>query len=228
MKKNKFLILSVFLLLITGCSSNYNLDIKDGEIKEKISFTIPEDYSGNYEDQLNYILNPENEISIFNNVEDNEEMLFYNKEILSKNGNNNITLSYTYNDKNFKANSFVETCFENSNIVVNENYYLIHASGAFSCLYDNSEIKVNITTKGVVSTSNSDYKKGDTYTWVINNNNIANVNINFSVLRPIKEESKTLSVMVVLSIVGLIIIAFLYIYKKRKKKKPIKEEHFEI
>ena len=75
-----------------------------------------------------------------------------------------------------------DSCFDDFNFEEDENFYVLTAKGKFGCLYDNTEVKLNVVTDKYVSEHNGT-KKGNTYTWTINKNNRNNMDIKIIVMK---------------------------------------------
>lgn len=167
LKKHKILLLILFSFMLTGCSVDYTLELND-----KVKETIKVNASGD----INEI---EQELEILTPVVDVfEEGHNYRK---LKNGNT-LTYSYTYDVDSFSEAFVADSCFDDFNFEEDENFYVLTAKGKFGCLYDNTEVKLNVVTDKYVSEHNGT-KKGNTYTWTINKNNRNNMDIKIIVMK---------------------------------------------
>ena len=136
LKKHKILLLILFSFMLTGCSVDYTLELND-----KVKETIKVNASGD----INEI---EQELEILTPVVDVfEEGHNYRK---LKNGNT-LTYSYTYDVDSFSEAFVADSCFDDFNFEEDENFYVLTAKGKFGCLYDNTEVKLNVVTDKYVS-----------------------------------------------------------------------------
>lgn len=170
MKKIGLLIISI--LLLTGCSNIYELNITKDGINENIELELDENI---YEEESdsegpNIISELKNNIPLLN---DNSR--YYTKNI---NVDNNIIYarlkgSYSYNE--FKNSYLINRCFENVFIDNNDEYLYISLSG-FNCVF-NQDIYIAISSEYDVTKENAlDYQDGY-YLW-----NLKNIdNIEFSI-----------------------------------------------
>ena len=167
LKKHKILLLVLLSFMLTGCSVDYTLELND-KVKETIKVNAPGDI--NEVEQELEVLTPV--LDVF------EEGHNYRK---LKNGNT-LTYSYTYDVDNFSEAAVADACFDDFNFDEDEDSYVLTAKGVFGCLYDNTEVKLNVVTDKYVSEHNGT-KNGNTYTWTINKNNRDNMDIKIIVMK---------------------------------------------
>lgn len=171
MRLRKILFLLI-LLLLSGCSVDYNLDISsEGVFKETIIGTISgEEYSNlggtdvnPYQDILNYSTPL---------IEDNG---YYDKEIIDVDGNKEYYFTYTFNN-NYQDSSVINSCYDNVLFEENDEVYYIKLTGEFKCLYSD-KVTVNVYTEHNVYDHNADEinETGNIYTWTIDNKNDADI-----------------------------------------------------
>lgn len=181
--KKVFLVL--LLLLLCGCTSNYNLKISNNKFEEKINIVIP-DYDYSYEE----VIDPESGVAVEDDnqlkafLEEETPALFskkanYKKKVNYSGNSVDVNMSYTYTEKNFSDSNSLKLCFDNAYFKNDKTYY-IHASGNFYCLYTDS-MDIVITTKNKVVSNNADKVEGNNYIWTITEENKDNVNIEFEV-----------------------------------------------
>lgn len=165
MKKKIIMLLSI--LLLTGCTVNYNLEIDDNILKEKITGTVTKEESKQNSKAT--------DISTIYSIINEEQKPIYNKEeiyqkSLKDNGNNiDYTFSYNYTMEDFINSTIINTCFENHEIEQLDNYYSIRLSGNFYCLYS-KKINIAVTSNLKVASNNTDKIKDNTYIWTIDKN----------------------------------------------------------
>ena len=195
--KKIYLILA--LLLLSGCSINYNLDIEDeGLFKETITGTVTnkelDDTNSTNVDIYSYSLNTATPLI------DNKGQ--YKKEIIDKNKYKEFKYTYTF-DNNDES----------------EDYYNIDLYGPFKCMYSD-KINISVTSKYAITDNNADKVNKNTYTWTIKDKDNANIHLEVNKKIEYKESNKKYA-FTTIRIVSFIILLILsavtyYLYKKRE------------
>lgn len=227
MKKVFFMILA--LLILCGCSSEYNLIIENDKITEDINIVIPKDYFPDYSnvDPNNFVnpdeyVEPDDQLTPF--LKNDQYAVGNNryiKEVTEDDKNYYVELNYTYTAEEFKNGRAVSRCFENATYENHDEYYLINLSGQFYCLYG-EELVINVNTKNIVEDCNADKVSGNKYTWTINNDNVRNTNITLKVLKRTKTEryamiGSVIAIVAVIATVAFIVIRNITIGKKENE-----------
>ncbi len=181
--KYKKIIIVMLLILLTGCSSEYNLEISNNKFEENIKVTIPDSAIPKpTQDVLDGKVDLDDQITPF--IEGKTESLttndeFYKKKVSKKDDYTIVEMSYKYNEDTFKNANSINTCFEYPELDFSESYY-INLQGTFYCLYGDS-VDIKIKTKNKVKYNNADEVSGNTYIWHINDENSEYVNIKIDV-----------------------------------------------
>ena len=156
--KNKIIIL-LSLLLLTGCTVNYNLEINKDTLNETITGTVTKEESSQESNATGlstvYSIINEDQKPVYNKEE------LYQKELKESGNNINYTFKYNYNIEDFVNSTIINTCFENKEIEEIDNYYSIRLSGNFYCLYS-KKINIAVTSNLKVASNNADKIK-DTF-----------------------------------------------------------------
>lgn len=211
--KKIYLILA--LLLLSGCSINYNLDIEDdGLFKETITGTVTnkelDDTNSTNVDIYSYSLNTATPLI------DNKGQ--YKKEIIDKNKYKEFKYTYTF-DNNYKSSNILNTCFTYVLFDESEDYYNIDLYGPFKCMYSD-KINISVTSKYAITDNNADKVNKNTYTWTIKDKDNANIHLEVNKKIEYKESNKKYvftSIRIVSFIILLILSAVTYyLYKKRE------------
>ncbi len=212
--KNKIIIL-LSLLLLTGCTVNYNLEINKDTLNETITGTVTKEESSQDSNATG--------LSTIYSIINEEQKPIYNKEELyqkdlKESGNNiNYTFKYNYNIEDFVNSTIINTCFENKEIEEIDNYYSIKLSGNFYCLY-NKKINIAVTSNLKVASNNADKIKDNTYIWTIDKNTTdieLVVDKNTPYTKPIKRGiSSTFRIVCFIVLVVLSSLAYI-LYKKK-------------
>lgn len=221
--KKKLVFLGILLLSLTGCTTQYNLEFSNGSIKEEIITTIlPSDIPTKKSSDISEV---DDRVTPF--IENDQYPLVNNTKVkykkkVKKSGNDTIvSLSYNYNHDEFRNSSTFRSCFRN--YVFDEQYkgYTLNFSGDFYCLYGN-EVVINIKTNNKVLSHNADKVSGNTYSWVINRENLGKVKINMEISKKTKITSSIIYVIVGIIAVVLCVFGFI-VLKKIKNKDSINE-----
>lgn len=215
--KKIFLILLFFLL--TGCSASYNLSIDEEITNENVSIMIPKEVIDKETIQNQFSTNT----PVYNNKSD------YYKEAITED-NNNYYINYSYNHKTdqFKDSKFINLCYDDNEIEVDNSKISFSTGKKFKCInmddgvhIDN--IEINITTKLKVRKNNADKVKDNTYTWIINEDNYQNKPINLEIKKPttVREtiEGTTNGVLtIIIIIIFIVAIVVVGVIKVKQRK----------
>lgn len=213
----KKLFLLIPLLFLTGCTINYELVIDKDEIRENITGIVTKEES--ITDKKATDINLFDYFTHYDqNVFYNNSDIFYKKELDDKGEYYNYNASYTYVD-NFKDSNIINSCFEKHEITDDEDFYNIHLSGSFSCLYTD-KININVKSNMAVIKNNADNVNGNVYSWVIDDSE--NIDIELAISKNIEQFTSTrdksiltpYQIITFILLIILIIISFI-IYKKR-------------
>lgn len=179
----KKIILILLILVVSGCSTQYNLKIDGKKFKEDINIIInkseipaPSPIDGvETDDPITPFLTGDTTVFFQN------DDIIYNKIVEEFDNYYNINMSYQYNGNEFKNSNSLQLCFENIDFSESKNYK-INLSGTFYCMYSDS-VSINIESKNRVINNNADSVNGNVYTWNITQENKDNVNIQFEVTK---------------------------------------------
>ena len=201
--RNLIFIISAILLL-SGCTVDYNLSIDSDFINENISFI-------------------ENDMSKLDTIRTYGTFI-------SDNGIG-MSLNYKFNLENYQNSKSVYNCYKYFNVSNTDDTYTISTSKDFLCFNEDypllEQVNVNITTKYKVLETNATIIDGDTYSWVINKTNAENsqIIIKFQTKSDnmfadiINEDNKFLILIIgMLGVIGIIIVSYVYL-KSRKNNK---------
>lgn len=220
--KKKIIILIILLLSVTGCTTDYNLNIEDDYITENIFSTIPSSYVTK-KSRIKEIETDNQVIPFINNpqyVFNESDGITYNKTVkLDKSNNYIVNLYYKYIFNDFLKSRAYNNCFQESYISKEENGTIpVVFKGKFYCLYGD-KVNINITSSKKVLGNNADVINGNTYTWIIDNNNIDNTDIQILFSNEKISNSSNIINLFLVGLLIIIIIIDLYIVKSKKKRK---------
>lgn len=225
----KWLLIICLAFLMTGCDVNYNIIIDENTFDENIVLSFPKSNTS-YDDVSFY---PDNKVPVYPTEEDKK---FYNSKIVEGVNSYDLIYSYSHDFYSLKNSYFINNCFHDMMITESDNQIIINSGDGFACFIGDDglradSMKININTKLKVIENNADSVNGDTYTWIINENNYLGKEIYFKVERNnksgglttlkeniIKEDgASSLTIVIVLSI--MIIGGLIYLFVRYKKNK---------
>lgn len=162
MKKIKVLILLIILVLVSGCSGTYDLNInKDLTISEELNVTL-EGEASSY-DKINQLFKS-------NNIDEDKY------KIVIEENNLNVTYNESYDSiENYLLKSFLyKQLFSKISYNTDRKEFSLEASNIFNNTnpklnYSNSikNLRINVNTPLNIVDENSDLSNEDTYTWTI-------------------------------------------------------------
>lgn len=224
MKKN--ILLLILILILTGCTSEYNINFDNDEIKENIVVTIPDSSIPIYtEEEREANIAPDDPVTPFIENDQypflNNEEIKYKKNVDKKGDITTVTLDYTYTHDSFQKARTFKSCFEEPYYEENKDSYTLNFSGNFYCLYGD-ELKINLKTNNEVLENNADEVKGNVYTWIVNRDNYQKLNINIEISKKARVFKPV--AMIILGIIGtILIVGGIVAYIKIKNRESVNE-----
>lgn len=164
----KILCLLILLILLSGCSVQYNAFISKDTVNESIVTNGKE----------NTLPIP----AYFNEVgatDDNIKIEGVEYYDITENNNGKI-IQYDFPFNRYVDSKALNTCYKSVKLTkMDDDSYIINTSSYNYCyeFYDLEDITINLTfnpTDFIVTSSNADIVKDNTYTWQINENNYQN------------------------------------------------------
>lgn len=174
--KNKILFI-IILILITGCSVEYNLNI-DSSFSEHTVY-IPES-SEEMIDGTQYrlpALFSESRLTYDNS--NLKEIKYYNIKTLK---DNKFSFNFVYDDNQLNDSNIANSCYEFFSVDAKENEVSILTGNKFYCfdVYEELDsVTININSNYKVIQSNADKIVGKKHTWYITRENASNKPIIF-------------------------------------------------
>ena len=217
----KILLLFICVFLITGCDVNYSVTINEDEtFDEKITMSFVKTTS----DGNNLKIAEDNKTPI--SVSPNENK-FYNSEIIDKGNTYDMVYSYKHDINSVKQAYFIANCYPKLNITNSDEEIMINTGNGFACFIGDDGLRadsmtINLTTELKVLDNNADKINGNTYTWIVNENNYLDKSVYFRLqkkpnLDVDKNNASYLMAIVVLSIVIVGFLIYLFVrYKKNR------------
>lgn len=219
-------LLIILTLILTGCSSQYNIKIESDKITENIDIVIDKSLIPDYSDiKSDANISPDDQITPFINGKQypifGQRSKVYNKKVTDDATNYYIKLNYVFRPEEYGNSYALKGCFENIEYESVADYYYIKLSGNFYCLYGN-ELEINVETPNVVKEENADSKSMSTYKWKIDKSNVNDVDITIKVLK--KTKINYYMTWILLGVVGIIlVIGGLVVFHKFSNRKNVNE-----
>ncbi|MBR3523898.1 MAG: lipoprotein [Bacilli bacterium] len=179
----KILLLLTIILLVSGCTTKYEIRIKNDSIEDTLTIDnlIFDGYDPNADDSEEYYDSNRFIYDVITSdvlaLDDTlaDKKVYYKKEI-NQNGNSyNLKFNYEYKFEDFSKSYVINSCFENRDIKIVDDKVYIHLSGHFYCYYD-EPIDIVIKSDKYVKKSNGK-KSGSGYHWEINQDNYNDIDI---------------------------------------------------
>lgn len=198
----KLLNLILIILLITGCTVEYNIKITNDFIDETTSILNYEKdkwdnnmylYNGEkYKDMINEQLKTpapvykDSNINPYDPYNKVDGVEYYDQTLISNTDVYGIRYKYKIPIDKYNNSINARMCYSDFDIVYNQQYINISTSEEFKCFnyYDMlDKIEVNVTTSWdyEIVSSNADKEEDGKYTWIITKENASNKPIEISV-----------------------------------------------
>ena len=223
MKKITYLIFLISVFSLTGCTSNFDVSIKDEMIIQNVSISM-----NNNEITKETVAKTLEDLVL--NEENDSEFLGY-FTIIGNKKSNPLNANINYNVSNYDIDYALSFCYDNQNITYNNNILTISANN-FNCFQKYNiinNININVTTGYKVLEHNADSVNGNTYTWNITKSSL-NKNIKLKLDTTIdeikateekaQENKKNIMVIVGVAIGSLLlglVIAMYVMYQKNNR-----------
>lgn len=228
MKKIILLIFSV--LLLSGCSVQYELSYYDNIYSENLNIIGLKD-NNNFVDAVNQKINEVFVIDYDNDYGDMDEQEVlknystYNKTLINDNEKYGIKLNYIYQDKKkdlLDKSNIINTLFES--VIIDDNMISVSKiKNIYTYYSDLDDIVIKFNTDKYILESNADKIDNDIYYWYINKDNYANKSIKIvfdndsKIVKKYKDSvNKFLDYFVYIFLI-FVLLFILFIYNKVKK-----------
>lgn len=221
--KKKFRVIAVLLMMIvlTGCTPEYNIEIKDGKVYEELSVT------GFTSQQKAAFFLPQ-----YAKVDSNSDYHLSSTD-------NKLSYSYTFSFKDYLKSNMAKSCYDALLLYKDKetNNYVLHTGSEFRCYpfqvndnvsldYDSININIKFTNYKVIE-NNADSINKNVYTWNINKNNYKNktILVKFKSTKSNKQKASknkmdelTIAIIILGSVIMLMLGLTFYISSTNKRK----------
>lgn len=216
MKRIKFAILFLLVIMLSGCTVNYEINIKDNKITEKINavetnsvlFDSPNDFGMTLRESL-YAFSSSDPFS--------EENFVVNKI----ENENELGFDYT-REGGLLESTAISHCYLNPIITDKDDIVTINTGTEFMCYdyYENLDtIRFVFKTNHKVISNNADSVSGNSYIWNISKD--SNKQIEISYYKFVVDKSFNVSYVIIPAILLLGVLIILIIKKKSRKNNEI-------
>ena len=214
MKKIKFLLLIIVVLLFSGCTGDYNLTFnKDLSVKEELDISIKNE-NDNYEKTYHLLEQagiPEEDYEIV--LIDDDIRITYSKEYESFEDYylNSSLYKMLFEELEYKKDNMGMSINAESVLKLNDkdNQNIINS-------YDIDNFRINIKSPFSVNKSNANSSKDDTYTWVLDSNDTyKNISINYSYKT---DTARNIIMILLIGAASLVIIVYVVTYLVRNRR----------
>ena len=186
MKKIKIILVTIFVLIISGCNASFTLNIKaDESFSEKIDIYDSAD-STKY--KTRFELAAQNKVEAYYSdkpvgdfIPQSGSVKYYSASTYNKNGNYGVSYSYEFPKSDYNDSNALRTCVNNFDIINSYNVIKLNFKG-FKCFENYSDLEnlsINIKTDTEVVYSNADMDNNGVYTWIINPSNYNTKKVSF-------------------------------------------------
>lgn len=217
----KIIIMLISLILLTGCSATYDINIKDKKISDEIKiYTDNDNVKKATQATLDHF---ENELLDFERGYEH-----YSKEMYSTDQVTGYVYNYEFTFDEYDAMSQLRKCYKDFDFDYSNNILTIKTSNEFLCrnyYEDMNDITINIDSDYQIVSSNADTRNGNKHSWTITRNNYSNkpieikVNLNDKVIKKNNAESKIDLKMILVLLTFILLVIVLIVNKKKVVRK---------
>lgn len=216
----KKLIILCFLIVLTGCTANFDVSIKDNSITENVNINLTTN-----ELQGNTALNVLRKTV---GLVEGDIQMMGKFDIVGNKNSNPLKASIAYNFNEYDTDYALLFCYDNQDISYSNNTLKIQTSNYFNCfdkysMIDN--VNINVTTGYKVIENNADRINGNTYTWNITRTNKKGIKLILDTTVDEIEEQKEkkenrnkliIILLIVFSSLLIIILSIIFAIKMKK------------
>lgn len=230
-KIKKILLMFILILLLSGCSVEYNVSLENDSFKENGSLIEKKENKDNlskngfsFEEQINYTYQSMHDVL---NGQEMEKTQSFELKKIDTDKEIGLTYSNELKQNKYYLSPIIRQCYDNVSVKNSNNNIKISTGNYFKC-FDYYEllnnVTVNFTTNYKVVNNNADEIKDNTYTWFINKNNFKDKEISIEIDKSDisyntlldEKESNVLIVFLIGLVLTVIFVFGFYTYYKVK------------
>lgn len=217
MNKRIFFLIIV-LVSLSGCTAQYNVEIKNNQIKENVNIK----YSKNDDGSKKYFSTNK----FYSIMDSSSNFKEYKKKIINKSGYQNVNFSYEYTISEYESAVPLKSCFKAYNVLNESKYYIFSTSKGLTCAKEENTLllkglDVIIKTNHVVKSSNADEVKGYKYIWHFNKENLEDKNLYIKMYQNKYvfnyDNEFTIKLLLSLGFIVIVVISVIIIFSKIKR-----------
>ena len=218
MKKIKVLIIFLLIIIVSGCSANYNIKISDGKVEENLTLIETDKSKLEKTDDSGLTLK-----EIMDSLLEEDEYVKSTSttELIDEKDRYGIKYNNSYELNDIVSNTLISQCYNNPIVKIENNVLTIDSGTDFTC-FDNYEefesMEVTIDTDYEVLSNNASKTKGNKYTWKIERLNDTRIMMDISL-----EESNNSIILLIIIILFITVVGFV-LYNNFKRKQEISNQ----
>ena len=177
--KKRIIYLLIIILLLTGCTCEYNLVINGDTYSEEVILNGNNEESSLFNQKWQIPVDkdiynslsgdPSSNIDIDDNI--------YNYKL----SGNKLLFNYDFSIHELNNSTAISNCYKTATVNAYQDRIILSTASEVTCFdkYPNlDELVINITVDRPVISHNADYKNGNIYTWNITRDNFSDKSIN--------------------------------------------------
>ena len=210
----KILIILPLILILCGCSANYEIEIKDNKIYENLTIVETNKELFDVENDSGWTMRDSFDALIYD-----DEFSYQDYKIESLENSERIGIKYSRRKvDSIIDSSVINQCYTNSSVITEENIVVIDTGNEFTCyeFYDTLDsIKVVFKTNHKVISTNADLEKNGSYIWNITNDGNKRIQISYD--KSITKPNFIMYIVLFLIFITIGVLAY-FIVKKLKRR----------
>lgn len=183
MKIKKITLLLFLVFFICGCTAKYDLDIKETSFTENLEIS-----AASNETLYKYYIKTTGKTDFYDIENDfqtkKDGEVYYDVNLVKENNVDKLKYNYEFmgqdlSQSNFINSSFTNVSFGNNDSIIDTStkHLLLSDFNGFTLFKKLTEVEININCPYEVTSNNADKVKNNTYTWIINKDNMKNASI---------------------------------------------------
>ncbi len=211
----KKIIVFICLILLTGCTATYEINIKDDKITEKLTAIETNQLIFDDRNDSGWTIRDMFDATV-NSIDDR----FSNKngKIKSINSDDKLGIEYTNTINSIENSSILNQCYINPRVTVNGSEVTLDTGFNFKCYeyYENLEtIKIVLKTNYKVISTNADEESNGKYIW--NFTKDSNKQIKFTYDKSVTNNSTNMYLIIIVIFVIIIVGITGYVIIRKNK-----------
>lgn len=218
MRKFKILIIILLVIVLSGCSANYNIKISGDKVEENVSLIVTDKTKLEYSNDSGVTLK-----EIFDSLLEEDQFVksTATTELIDEDNKYGVKYNNSYDINDIVSNTLISQCYDNPIIMIENNILTIDSGTNFTC-FDNYELfetlEVTIDTDYKVLSNNANDVNGNKYKWNIDRLSENRIMMSLSLE---KSDNSIILLVIIISISAM--IGFI-VYNNFKRKQEISNQ----